>query len=315
MRLAVGVPLALCALAACFSDSPPQLSTGGATTTGDLPPTTSTATGANSTSSSSTIEPTTTDALTTEAPTTGGCPMGQPETPWYLDGDGDGFGAGEPAGVACEPPPGAVLVAGDCDDTAIAINPDADELCNAGVDDDCDGLVDEHSPANLECDGCSLSALGDATFWVCSQPLAFSPGEAFCQQYGAAVHLVHPRNPTELAFVRDRVLDHLGQQPAELGFWTGLHRREALWDACTVNPDAIDWVALDGAPVDYLPWRLGEPNNEDCSPLCTTDVLDDPECPRENCIELAETATAAFNDRACSTAAAGLVCQARIVDP
>ena len=34
--------------------------------------------------------------------------------------------------------------ASDCDDDAVSVNPDADELCN-GVDDDCDGLNDNNA--------------------------------------------------------------------------------------------------------------------------------------------------------------------------
>ncbi|MFZ6181815.1 MopE-related protein [Nannocystis pusilla] len=312
MRPVVGVSLAFCALAGCFSDSPPQLSTGGLSTTGEPATTTSSTADASTTTTTASTAVPTTDAPT--ATNTENCPMGQPPKSWYPDGDGDGFGAGEPVTVACEAPPGAVDVAGDCDDTWFEVHPGAVELCNRGVDDDCDGLVDEYSADNLACGGCSLSELGGAVFWVCSEAVGFAAGEAFCQQFGPAVHLVHPLNATELAFVRDRIFDHLGEQPADLGFWTGLHRREALWDQCTTTPDAADWVALDGAPVDYLPWRDGEPNNSECSPLCTTELLDDPECLRENCIELGEGPTGAFNDRACSVDAVGLVCQARI-DP
>src|SRR5262249_2873699 len=141
----------------------------------------------------------------TDGATTGACPMGQPMKSWYPDGDGDGFGAAEPVTVACEAPPGAVDVAGDCDDTWFEVNPGAAELCNMGVDDDCHGLVDEPSTDNLECGSCSLSQLGAAVFWVCSEAVAFTAGEAFCQQFGAAVYLVHPENATELAFVRDRI--------------------------------------------------------------------------------------------------------------
>jgi hypothetical protein len=60
--------------------------------------------------------------------------------PFFMDGDGDGFGVG-PAGYACEVPDGAVEVAGDCDDAAAATHPDARELCD-GVDNNCDQRVD-----------------------------------------------------------------------------------------------------------------------------------------------------------------------------
>ncbi len=59
---------------------------------------------------------------------------------WYTDRDADGFGAG--AGTYdCEGGTGDVTTAGDCDDADAAINPDAEEVCDA-VDNDCDGTVD-----------------------------------------------------------------------------------------------------------------------------------------------------------------------------
>ena len=60
---------------------------------------------------------------------------------WFIDLDGDGFGAG--AGIEqCEAPDDRyVLVGGDCDDARSEAYPEADELCN-GVDDDCDDAVD-----------------------------------------------------------------------------------------------------------------------------------------------------------------------------
>ncbi len=62
--------------------------------------------------------------------------------PWYLDGDGDGYGDEVTATASCEPISGRVATGGDCDDRDTAINPAADELCDS-VDNDCDGDVDE----------------------------------------------------------------------------------------------------------------------------------------------------------------------------
>jgi hypothetical protein len=59
----------------------------------------------------------------------------------YTDGDGDGYGAGE-AQRACELGSGQVERGGDCDDGDPAVHPEATERPN-GVDDDCDGEVDE----------------------------------------------------------------------------------------------------------------------------------------------------------------------------
>ena len=58
------------------------------------------------------------------------------EAAWYSDGDGDGYGAGEPV-LACEAPSGHVSVDGDCDDEAFDTSPDGVETCGNGVDEDC----------------------------------------------------------------------------------------------------------------------------------------------------------------------------------
>ena len=63
-------------------------------------------------------------------------------TTFYLDNDGDTFGDDETAIVACNAPAKHVEIAGDCDDTKAAVNPDAQEVCDTTeTDDDCDGKV------------------------------------------------------------------------------------------------------------------------------------------------------------------------------
>lgn len=61
---------------------------------------------------------------------------------FFLDGDGDGYGDPAAATTQCDPTLGLVLDGTDCDDFVNAVHPGAPELCN-GVDDDCDGLVDD----------------------------------------------------------------------------------------------------------------------------------------------------------------------------
>ncbi|MEZ4317797.1 MAG: putative metal-binding motif-containing protein [Myxococcota bacterium] len=67
-----------------------------------------------------------------------------PTTNWYLDLDGDGFGAGTPM-PDCLQPSGTVANVADCDDSDDSIRPGAPEICDL-VDNDCDGLVDDEDP-------------------------------------------------------------------------------------------------------------------------------------------------------------------------
>ncbi len=66
---------------------------------------------------------------------------------WYADADGDLYGDAAAATVACSAPVGSVADDADCDDTRSTVNPAATELCN-GLDDNCDGVVDEDTAAD-----------------------------------------------------------------------------------------------------------------------------------------------------------------------
>lgn len=61
---------------------------------------------------------------------------------WFADVDGDGFGDPEQALTACDRPDGYVEDDQDCDDGDPEIHPGALESCD-GVDQDCDGAVEE----------------------------------------------------------------------------------------------------------------------------------------------------------------------------
>ncbi len=61
-------------------------------------------------------------------------------TTYYLDADGDGYGA-EATTEACDLPDGYAAVSGDCDDADAGTYPGAPEACD-GIDNDCDGAVD-----------------------------------------------------------------------------------------------------------------------------------------------------------------------------
>jgi hypothetical protein len=61
---------------------------------------------------------------------------------YFLDGDQDGFGSGNPQSLCSNPGNGYSLVNTDCNDAIAAINPSAAEICNS-IDDNCNLQIDE----------------------------------------------------------------------------------------------------------------------------------------------------------------------------
>jgi hypothetical protein len=61
---------------------------------------------------------------------------------FYRDGDGDGYGTLSTTTQACSAPSGYVSNSSDCNDASASVKPGATEIAN-GIDDDCDGFVDE----------------------------------------------------------------------------------------------------------------------------------------------------------------------------
>ncbi|MCP4804594.1 MAG: hypothetical protein GY913_07245 [Proteobacteria bacterium] len=124
---------------------------------------------------------------------------------WFADADGDGFG-GSLALEACEQPEGFVDNDDDCDDGWTEVHPGVPEWCN-GVDDDCDGEIDEDVDIThldrwyLDADGDGWGA-GDPT-GSCSQPAGHVLADGDCDDSNAE------RSP-DTAWHEDRDADGYG---------------------------------------------------------------------------------------------------------
>ena len=109
--------------------------------------------------------------------------------PWYLDADGDGFGAGDPV-LACEPPADHVDNDQDCDDDAVAAFPGGTELCD-GLDNDCDGTVDVDAvDAGAWYDDVDEDGYGalDTEVFACTPPDGWVEDATDCDDASAAAH-------------------------------------------------------------------------------------------------------------------------------
>ncbi len=109
----------------------------------------------------------------------------------YADIDGDGFGDAATRSTACEVPSTRIEDATDCDDTAAAVFPGADEWCD-GIDNDCDGTTDEDDAldadvvfADLDLDGYGDPAAASTS---CTVSAGFSTDDTDCDDSTAAVN-------------------------------------------------------------------------------------------------------------------------------
>jgi hypothetical protein len=99
---------------------------------------------------------------------------------WYPDLDDDGFGDADAGVETCAPEDGWVQVGRDCDDQEPAAFPGAVEICD-GVDNDCDGDIDEDTGetfyADVDGDGYGDGA---APLVACSLPSGYAADAGDC---------------------------------------------------------------------------------------------------------------------------------------
>lgn len=117
-----------------------------------------------------------------------GCPGGLPTQNYYADVDGDGYGNPNSVSAACTQPAGYVINKTDCNDNNASIHPGAVETCN-GIDDDCDGQIDEGVQTvyypDVDGDGYGNTA---SAVKACSPPAGYITTGGDCNDNNATIH-------------------------------------------------------------------------------------------------------------------------------
>lgn len=111
---------------------------------------------------------------------------------FYADNDGDGYGNSFYSQFACTAPSGYVLDFTDCNDNPATggadIHPGVAEVCD-GIDQDCDGQVDEGVAQNIyqdsDGDGYGSSYWGG---FVCTVPTGWAANDDDCNDANANIH-------------------------------------------------------------------------------------------------------------------------------
>jgi hypothetical protein len=114
---------------------------------------------------------------------------------YHPDADLDGYGDITIAIPSCEPVPGAVIDGTDCNDQAASAHPGALELCDGGIDNDCDASTTDDDSADaltwyLDDDG-DNHGVPTGSALACLQPVGYAPVDDDCDDASADTHPGH----------------------------------------------------------------------------------------------------------------------------
>ncbi len=112
-------------------------------------------------------------------------------TTWFADTDADTYGDANNSAISCDQPTGYVSDATDCNDGASAASPAGTEVCGDGLDNDCNGDVDDADATDASTWYADTDAdtYGDAnnSTLACTQPTGYVSDATDCNDNDAAV--------------------------------------------------------------------------------------------------------------------------------
>ena len=164
------------------------------------------------------------------------------EVDWHADTDGDGFGdfASTLAVTVCSPEPaGYVLDDSDCDDGAVAVNPGGVEVCN-GLDDDCDGLVDDGAVCP-----CDTYNEGASTYLYCLSPVDWATASSDCASMGYHLAVIGDVWEQNVLWATQRTYPFT---PFWIGYDDIASEGVFVWDAADPGTGFEHWDVVNGEP-------------------------------------------------------------------
>lgn len=181
------------------------------------------------------------------------------DTIWQVDEDGDGFHG--TTYDQCDAPEGDAIIQNDsedCDEHDVTINiANSVDTCN-GLDDDCDGTVDENC-------GCTYAEGDNTGYLLCDTYLEAPDAAEYCANQGGALVQI----------------DDADENAVVLAMATG-RLNERWWIGGTDADEEGVFVGADGLPLAYTNWGPNEPNDggsgEDCIELRTDGLWNDTGC-------------------------------------